>query len=233
MSSGKWWAYCLGLNVLTKLIEDYQKCFSGENIIFIITGSVLNKAHLITCPDRLLLYLFDAKTLSEPMRVCCLLDPLGSLNCNTSFHIRNNEFENVVANWQQFCLGLNVHVKITVKRENNVFENRGKSEGFISCDRPWKLKWDSKRFSARLTLKFVSWPWKTIGNLFHAPDSYVSFHRNPWIQAGVVIRKLSNQSRIVDFSAPMTLKFDGRPRKLIGHLFCATSSFVHNFVAIC
>ena len=31
----------------------------------------------------------------------------------------------------------------------------------------------------------------------------------------------------------MTLKFDGWPWKTIGHLFYATSSFVHHFVAIC
>ena len=31
----------------------------------------------------------------------------------------------------------------------------------------------------------------------------------------------------------MTLKFDGWPWKTIGHLFNATSSFVHHFVAIC
>ena len=34
------------------------------------------------------------------------------------------------------------------------------------------------------------------------------------------------------FSARMTLKFDGWPRKIIGHLFYTTSSFVHHFKSI-
>ena len=41
-----------------------------------------------------------------------------------------------------------------------------------------------------------------------------------------------NWIQIVNFSARVTVKFDGRPRKTIGHLFYATSSFVHHFVAI-
>ena len=43
---------------------------------------------------------------------------------------------------------------------------------------------------------------------------------------------ISNWIQIVNFSARVTVKFDGRPRKTIGHLFYATSSFVHHFVPI-
>ena len=38
--------------------------------------------------------------------------------------------------------------------------------------------------------------------------------------------------QIVDFSARVTLKFHGWPQKTIGHLFYATISFLHHFVAI-
>ena len=38
--------------------------------------------------------------------------------------------------------------------------------------------------------------------------------------------------KISDFLSCVTLKFDGWPSKTIGHLFYATSSFVHHFVAI-
>ena len=34
---------------------------------------------------------------------------------------------------------------------------------------------------------------------------------------------------VIDFSARVTLKLDGWPRKMIGHLFYTTSSFVHHF----
>ena len=43
---------------------------------------------------------------------------------------------------------------------------------------------------------------------------------------------ISNWIQIVNFSAGVTVKFDGWPCKTIGHLFYATSSFVHHFVAI-
>ena len=43
---------------------------------------------------------------------------------------------------------------------------------------------------------------------------------------------ISNWIQIVNFSACVTVKFDGRPCKTIGHLFYATSSFVHHFVPI-
>ena len=43
---------------------------------------------------------------------------------------------------------------------------------------------------------------------------------------------ISNWIQIVNFSARVTVKFDGWPCKTIGHLFYATSSFVHHFVPI-
>ena len=43
---------------------------------------------------------------------------------------------------------------------------------------------------------------------------------------------ISNWIQIVNFSACVTVKFDGWPCNTIGHLFYATSSFVHHFVAI-
>ena len=43
---------------------------------------------------------------------------------------------------------------------------------------------------------------------------------------------ISNWIQIVNFSARVTVKFDGWPCNTIGHLFYATSSFVHHFVDI-
>ena len=42
----------------------------------------------------------------------------------------------------------------------------------------------------------------------------------------------SNWIQIVYFSARVTVKFDRRPRKTIGHFFYTTSSFVHHFKSI-
>ena len=61
---------------------------------------------------------------------------------------------------------------------------------------------------------------------------YASFHSHRWIQAGVTVRKRPILVKIIDFFSHVTLQFDVWPWKNIGHLFYATSSFVHHFVAI-
>ena len=60
---------------------------------------------------------------------------------------------------------------------------------------------------------------------------YASFHSHRWIQAGVTVWKHPIWVKIIDFFLavwPCNLTND----LTIGHLFYATSSFVHHFVAI-
>ena len=59
-----------------------------------------------------------------------------------------------------------------------------------------------------------------------------TFHSHWWIQTGVTVRKRPIWVKFEDFYCRVTLKFDVWPWKTIGHLFYATSSFVHHFVAI-
>ena len=61
---------------------------------------------------------------------------------------------------------------------------------------------------------------------------YASFHSHRWLQAGVPVRKRPIWVKIINFFSRVTLQFDVWPWKTIGHLFYATSSFVHHFVAI-
>ena len=61
---------------------------------------------------------------------------------------------------------------------------------------------------------------------------YASFRSHWWIQTGVTVRKRPIWVKFDDFFSRVTLKFDGWPSKTIGHLFYATSSFVHHFVPI-
>ena len=86
---------------------------------------------------------------------------------------------------------------------------------------------------SRVTLKFVRWPSKTIGHLFYATSSFVHHF------VAIDEFKLELQSRNAYFGSKwtiffscVTLNFERWPSKTIGHLFCATSSFVHHFVAI-
>ena len=58
-----------------------------------------------------------------------------------------------------------------------------------------------------------------------------SFRTHWWIQTGVTVRKHPIWVKFDDFFSRVTLKFDWWPCKTIGHLFYATSSFVHHFVA--
>ena len=60
----------------------------------------------------------------------------------------------------------------------------------------------------------------------------VSFHSHHWIQTGVTVRKRPILVKIDDFFSRVTLKFNGWPSKTIGHLFYATSTFVHHFIPI-
>ena len=61
---------------------------------------------------------------------------------------------------------------------------------------------------------------------------YASFRSHRWIQAGVTVRKRPIWVKIDDFFSCVTLQFDVWPWKTIGHLFNATSSFVHHFLTI-
>ena len=58
-----------------------------------------------------------------------------------------------------------------------------------------------------------------------------SFHSPRWIQTKVTVQKHSIWVKISDLSR-VTLKFDGWPWKTKEHLFYATSSFMHHFIAI-
>ena len=80
---------------------------------------------------------------------------------------------------------------------------------------------------------FDVWPWKTIGHLFYATSS--SMHH--FVAIGEFKLELQSGnaqfgSKSTIFFSRVTLQFEVWPCKTIGHLFYATSSFVHHFVAI-
>ena len=59
-----------------------------------------------------------------------------------------------------------------------------------------------------------------------------SFRSHWWIQTWVTVQKRPIWVQFDDFQSRVTLKFDVWPWKIIGHLFYATSSFVHHFKSI-
>ena len=61
----------------------------------------------------------------------------------------------------------------------------------------------------------------------------VSIRSHLSIQTGVTVRKRQIWVKISHFLSCVTMKFDRWPWKTIGHLFYATSSLVHHFIAIC
>ena len=86
---------------------------------------------------------------------------------------------------------------------------------------------------SHVTLKFIGWPWKTIGHIFFEASSFM----HHFIAIGAFKLKLQSGnaqfgSKLAIFLSSVTLKFDGWPWKTIGHLFYATLSFVHHFKAI-
>ena len=60
-----------------------------------------------------------------------------------------------------------------------------------------------------------------------------SFHNQRLIQTRVTVWKRTIWVKIGDFWSRVTLQFDGWPWITIGHLFYATSNFMHLFVAVC
>ena len=78
--------------------------------------------------------------------------------------------------------------------------------------------------------------WMTLKNSRAPPLCYfklgASFHSRDFFYIWVTARKRPICVKVGDFLSHLTLKFDTWPWKIIGHLFSATSSFVHHFVAI-
>ena len=97
--------------------------------------------------------------------------------------------------------------------------------------RPIWVKFDD--FFSCVTLQFDVWPWKTIGHLFYVASNFV--HHFVTIGAFKLEWQSGNAqfgSKSMIFFSCVNSKFDLWPWKTIGHLFYATSSFVHHFVAI-
>ena len=59
-----------------------------------------------------------------------------------------------------------------------------------------------------------------------------SFRSHRWFKTWVTVRKRPIWVKFDDFFSRVTLKFDGWPWKMIGHLLNATASFVHYFAPI-
>ena len=97
--------------------------------------------------------------------------------------------------------------------------------------RPIWVKIDD--FFSCVTFKFDGWPWKTTEHPFYATSSFV--HHFVAIDKFKLELQSGNaqfESKSTIFFSCVTFKFDVWPWKTIGHLFHATSSFVHHFVAI-
>ena len=86
---------------------------------------------------------------------------------------------------------------------------------------------------ARLTLKFDGWPQKTIRRIFYVTSTFL--HHSIAISEFKVEVESGNAQfgSELAFLSHVNLTFDGWPRKLKGHLSCASSSCLHHFVGMC
>ena len=103
-----------------------------------------------------------------------------------------------------------------------------------------KLQSGNAQFGSKLVIFFVPFDleiwWMTLKNN-RAPLLYhiklcASFQSHGWIQTEVTVRKRPTWVKIYDFVSHVTLKFYWSLWKTTGHLFYASSIFVHHFVAI-
>ena len=87
---------------------------------------------------------------------------------------------------------------------------------FVQCDLEiWQMTFKSSRASLLCYFKLCA-----------------SFHSHQSIQTGVTVRKRPIWVKMGDFLSCATLKLYRWPWNTTGHLFCATSSFVHHSIAI-
>ena len=87
---------------------------------------------------------------------------------------------------------------------------------FVPCDLEiWWMTLEKKRASLLCCFKLCA-----------------TFHSHWWIKTGVTVRKRPFWVKFDDFFSRVTLKFDVWPWKTIGHLYYATSSSRHHFIAI-
>ena len=88
-------------------------------------------------------------------------------------------------------------------------------------------------FLSRVTLKFDRWHRKTIEHLFYVASSFV-YHFTAISEFRLELQSGNAQfwSKSMIFLAVWPRKFNGWPSKTIGHLFYATSTFVHHFIPI-
>ena len=102
-------------------------------------------------------------------------------------------------------------------------------------------KWDNNRVNPSKSSFAHSYFLLLLWKSFKCPCMYIVMLVNQTISSNKAnLRDLiaatglaiSNWIQIVNFSARVTVKFDGWPCKTIGQLFYATSSFVHHFVPI-
>ena len=102
-----------------------------------------------------------------------------------------------------------------------------------------ELQSGNDQFGSKSAIFCPMWLWNLTNDLKNnkAPllccfKFCASFHSHQWIQTGITVRKHPIWMKIGDFLSCVTLKFDRWPKKTIGHLFYATSSFMYHFVAI-
>ena len=158
---------------------------------------------------------------------------VGKDQCNLHWTLPCRVHKKTLA-LEMFMKGIpTMHFKITnfkskqhIPVENEIIwpKPQGKSEGFDCCDRPSNLTQIGFKSS---TFQPV-WPWnllddlswKTIGHAFFIMSSFV--HRFKSIGEFKLELQSGNtqfRSKSAIFLSGVTLKFDGRPWKTIGHLF--------------
>ena len=95
------------------------------------------------------------------------------------------------------------------------------------------LKWASNcQFFSLHDLEICQMIWKNNGHLFYATSSFVHhFKTIGEFKLELQSRNAKLGTKLARFLFCMTLKFDGWPSDMIGHLSYATLSFIHHFIA--
>ena len=120
-------------------------------------------------------------------------------------------------NYIKLCASFHSLSQFKLELQSGHAKFEGKSTFFVPCDLEiWRMALTNNR-----------------APLLCYSKPCALFHNHRLNQTGVTFRKRLIRVKIGDFLSCVTLKFDGWPPNVIGHLFYATSSFGNHFVAIC
>ena len=202
-------------------------CFI-QQLVPVDHNGIINALHYW----RFLRWLVDRPTInktSHPISPLLILPIKNGLPCQREKRLERYSNNCVVSSrshtfWlvnYQHCTSSILRQALSIISKPSVNSNLSNSPETLNSSQNWRLSVPCGLEIIRMTLENNWTPPQCCFKLC------ASFYSHLWIQTGVTVRKRPTWVKFKYFISLVTLKFDRRPWKIIGHLSLALSSFVH------